>query len=161
MCSKRAIRLVVSQSTQPTVMVRRSIRPVEDGRSCFLVYQITLMMTLENARYAIERTASFIKVFFWSRSNASVPKDVSSPGSTINTDNWVWISWLKAHQTLRYFFKWQGTPAAYFPSSTSCDFAAHLSPFNIVIDLDFCTFPYLKPNQVRIDILVDSFSLLL
>ncbi|KAH0828889.1 glycoside hydrolase family 16 protein [Lanmaoa asiatica] len=69
--------------------------------------------------YAIERTSSFIKVFFWARKNASIPKDLSSPGSTIDTDNW-------------------GTPTAYFPSSINCDFTTHLSPFNIVINLDFC-----------------------
>ncbi|KAI9455818.1 glycoside hydrolase family 16 protein [Boletus coccyginus] len=69
--------------------------------------------------YAIERTSSFIKVFFWSRHSINVPKDISSPGSTIHTDNW-------------------GIPAAYFPSSANCNFATHLSPFNIVIDLDFC-----------------------
>ncbi|KAF8434387.1 glycoside hydrolase family 16 protein [Boletus edulis BED1] len=69
--------------------------------------------------YAIERTPSFIKVFFWSRHDPTTPKDVSSPGPNINTGNW-------------------GTPAAYFPSSSSCDFNTHLTAFNIVIDLDFC-----------------------
>lgn len=29
-------------------------------------------------------------------------------------------------------------PAAYFPSSATCNFATHLGSFNIVIDLDFC-----------------------
>ncbi|KAG6382199.1 glycoside hydrolase family 16 protein [Boletus reticuloceps] len=69
--------------------------------------------------YVIERTPSFIKVFFWSRHDPTTPKDVSSPGPKINTGNW-------------------GTPAAYFPSSSSCDFNTHLTAFNIVIDLDFC-----------------------
>ncbi|KAN0081723.1 glycoside hydrolase family 16 protein [Tylopilus felleus] len=69
--------------------------------------------------YAIERTPSFIKAFFWSRQSSDVPSDVSSPGSRIDTDNW-------------------GTPAAYFPSSGNCDFATHLTAFNIVINLDFC-----------------------
>ncbi|KAF8551537.1 glycoside hydrolase family 16 protein [Imleria badia] len=70
--------------------------------------------------YAIERTPSFIKVFFWPRWEfIDVPNDVKSPGSTIDTDNW-------------------GIPAAYFPSSATCDFATHLSSFNIEINLDFC-----------------------
>ena len=41
--------------------------------------------------YAMERTNSFIRVFFWPRNAGSVPSDVSSGASTINTDNWVRI----------------------------------------------------------------------
>ncbi|KIJ63521.1 glycoside hydrolase family 16 protein [Hydnomerulius pinastri MD-312] len=68
--------------------------------------------------YAIERTSSFVKIFFWERHSMSVPTDVTNPGSTINTENW-------------------GVPAAYFPD-TDCNFATHLGPHNIMIDLDFC-----------------------
>ena len=39
--------------------------------------------------YAMERTNSFIKVWFWTRSSGSVPSDVSSGATTVNTDNWV------------------------------------------------------------------------
>ncbi|KAH7883471.1 glycoside hydrolase family 16 protein [Phlebopus sp. FC_14] len=70
--------------------------------------------------YAIERTSSFIKIYFWERRSTSVPRDVSNPGSTIDTSNWAC-----------------GEPAAYFPD-TDCDFATHLGPHNIMIDLDFC-----------------------
>jgi len=69
--------------------------------------------------YVIERTPSYIKIFFWSRHDASVPKDVSNPGSKIDTSTW-------------------GTPMAYFPSSNNCDFKSHLGAMSIVIDLDFC-----------------------
>ncbi|KIK91498.1 glycoside hydrolase family 16 protein [Paxillus rubicundulus Ve08.2h10] len=68
--------------------------------------------------YAIERTSSLIKVFFWSRYSTSVPSNVKTPGSTIDTGSW-------------------GTPIAYFPN-TDCNFATHLGPHNIVIDLDLC-----------------------
>lgn len=38
--------------------------------------------------YAMERTTSFVKVWFWTR-NGNVPSDVKSGGSTVNTDAWV------------------------------------------------------------------------
>ncbi|KAH7909590.1 glycoside hydrolase family 16 protein [Hygrophoropsis aurantiaca] len=68
--------------------------------------------------YAIERTSSYISIYFWERGSTSVPNDVKYPGFTINTSTW-------------------GTPAAYFPS-TDCDFATHFGPHNIVINLTFC-----------------------
>ena len=39
--------------------------------------------------YAMERTDSFIKVWFWTRGSGAVPSDVSSGATTVNTDNWV------------------------------------------------------------------------
>ena len=39
--------------------------------------------------YAMERTDSFIKVWFWSRNDASVPADVKNGATSIDTDNWV------------------------------------------------------------------------
>ncbi|ETW76293.1 glycoside hydrolase family 16 protein [Heterobasidion irregulare TC 32-1] len=68
--------------------------------------------------YAIERTNSFIKVWFWARNDGSVPSDVSSGASSVNTGNW-------------------GTPDAYFPN-TSCDISSHFGPNNIIINLTFC-----------------------
>lgn len=68
--------------------------------------------------YAIERSSSYIKIFFWERTSDSVPSDVTSPGSSINTSNW-------------------GTPAAYFPD-TDCNFSTHFGPHNIIINLTFC-----------------------
>jgi len=53
----------------------------------------TLTLTLSGFdyrhRYALERTNSFIKVWFWSRSASGVPSDVSGGASSVNTDNWV------------------------------------------------------------------------
>ncbi|KAF9218726.1 hypothetical protein BS17DRAFT_761973, partial [Gyrodon lividus] len=68
--------------------------------------------------YAIERTPSFVKVFFWERYSTSVPGNVKNCGSTVDTGSW-------------------GTPAAYYPN-TDCDFSTHLGPQSIVIDLDLC-----------------------
>ena len=42
--------------------------------------------------YAMERTDTFIRVFFWDRGDASTPADVSSGAASIDTDNWVCIS---------------------------------------------------------------------
>ncbi|KAI0341217.1 endo-beta-glucanase [Trametopsis cervina] len=67
--------------------------------------------------YAMERTTSFIKVWFWPRSG-SVPNDLKSGASSINTDNW-------------------GTPTAYFPN-TSCDINSHFDANNIIINLTLC-----------------------
>ena len=105
MYMKRVMSLVVSQSTRPTVMVRRSIRSAEDGGSYPSIYHIAIM-TPDNVRYAIERTPSFINVFFWSRQSASIPSDVLNPGLTIDTDNWVWIECVRpgADHALRFFF---------------------------------------------------------
>ncbi|KAI0700431.1 endo-beta-glucanase [Cytidiella melzeri] len=65
--------------------------------------------------YAMERTNSFIKVWFWSR-NAAKPGDIGA--ASVNTDNW-------------------GSPIALFPN-TSCDIGAHFGPNNIIINLTFC-----------------------
>ncbi|TFY70103.1 hypothetical protein EVJ58_g41 [Rhodofomes roseus] len=68
--------------------------------------------------YTMERTSSEVKVWFWSRTDGSVPSDVSSGASTVNTDNW-------------------GTPAAYFPN-TSCDLSSVFSSNNIIFDITLC-----------------------
>lgn len=68
--------------------------------------------------YAMERTSSGIKVWFWSRQAGNAPSDVSSGASSVNTGNW-------------------GTPSAYFPN-TSCNIASKFGPQNIIINLTFC-----------------------
>ncbi|KAI0052819.1 glycoside hydrolase family 16 protein [Auriscalpium vulgare] len=67
---------------------------------------------------AMERTSSFIRIWFWQRDDANVPTDVKNGSGSINTDDW-------------------HTPDAYFPN-TSCDIASHFSDNNIVINLTFC-----------------------
>ncbi len=41
--------------------------------------------------YAMERTSSFIKVWFWSRTAGNIPSDVLNGAASVNTDNWVSI----------------------------------------------------------------------
>ncbi|KAJ6562592.1 2 beta-glucanase [Mycena capillaripes] len=67
--------------------------------------------------YAVERTNSFIKVWFWPR-NGGVPSDISSGSTSVNTANW-------------------GTPAANFPA-TSCPISSKFGSHNIIINLTFC-----------------------
>jgi len=68
--------------------------------------------------YAMERTDTEIKIWFWARNDGSVPGDVSGAPSSIDTSTW-------------------GTPFADFPS-TNCDLESHFGPNNIVFDLTFC-----------------------
>ncbi|KAI0036128.1 endo-beta-glucanase [Vararia minispora EC-137] len=68
--------------------------------------------------YAMERTPSFIKVWFWPRGASNLPSDVNSGANTINTSNW-------------------GEPDALFPN-TNCNIDSHFGPNNIVINLTFC-----------------------
>ncbi|EPQ55426.1 endo-beta-glucanase [Gloeophyllum trabeum ATCC 11539] len=68
--------------------------------------------------YAMERTSTFIKVWFWARNDPSVPADVSSGAQSVNTDAW-------------------GTSTAFFPN-TDCDIASKFGQNNIIINLTFC-----------------------
>ncbi|KAF4564594.1 hypothetical protein EYR36_002531 [Pleurotus pulmonarius] len=68
--------------------------------------------------FTVERTNSFIKVWFWGRNAGNVPSDVRNGASSVNTDAW-------------------GTPAAFFPN-TQCDIASHFNEHNIIINLTFC-----------------------
>lgn len=68
--------------------------------------------------YAMERTDSYIAVWFWERDDDSAPSDATSGAGTIDTTSW-------------------GTPAAYFPN-TDCDLATHFDANNIIINLTFC-----------------------
>jgi hypothetical protein len=68
--------------------------------------------------YAVERTTSFIKVWFWSRVATGIPSDVSGGATSVDTDNW-------------------GTPTAFFPD-TSCPISSIFGPHNIIFDLTFC-----------------------
>ncbi|KAJ7624602.1 glycoside hydrolase family 16 protein [Roridomyces roridus] len=67
--------------------------------------------------YAIERTDTFVNVWFWPR-NGNVPDDVRSGGTSVNTANW-------------------GTPTANFPN-TQCNFPQFFDSHNIIINLTFC-----------------------
>ncbi|KZT64040.1 glycoside hydrolase family 16 protein [Daedalea quercina L-15889] len=68
--------------------------------------------------YAMERTAEYIRVWFWARNQDGIPSDITGGASSVDTDDW-------------------GTPIAYFPD-TSCDIGKVFSENNIIIDLTFC-----------------------
>ncbi|KAF8659936.1 hypothetical protein AX16_001672 [Volvariella volvacea WC 439] len=68
--------------------------------------------------YAMERTNSFIKVWFWSRHDPTVPWAVKHGDGNINTDLF-------------------GIPSAYFPDDY-CDIASHFGEHHIIINLTFC-----------------------
>ncbi|KAJ7197730.1 glycoside hydrolase family 16 protein [Mycena pura] len=68
--------------------------------------------------YAIERTNTFINVWFWARGATNVPSDVRAGGTSVNTANW-------------------GTPVANFPNN-SCNFPQFFDGNNIIINLTFC-----------------------
>ncbi|KZT20534.1 glycoside hydrolase family 16 protein [Neolentinus lepideus HHB14362 ss-1] len=68
--------------------------------------------------YALERTPSTLKIWFWPRSAGGVPGDVRG-GGAVDTGAW-------------------GTPLALFPSSAQCDMESHLGPMSVIINLTFC-----------------------
>jgi len=69
--------------------------------------------------FAMERTNSYFKVWFWPRNSATVPSDVrANVGNQVNPSNW-------------------GTPVAFFPN-TSCNIPQFFSPHNIIINLTLC-----------------------
>ncbi|KAF8125507.1 2 beta-glucan [Boletus edulis] len=68
--------------------------------------------------YAIERSSTYISIWFWERGSSSIPSQVKYPRGTVDTSTW-------------------GTPAAFFPN-TNCDFSSHFGPMNIIINLTFC-----------------------
>ncbi|KAG9000521.1 hypothetical protein FRB94_005371 [Tulasnella sp. JGI-2019a] len=67
--------------------------------------------------YAMERTSTYIKIWFWAKNEASIPTDITSGATTVNPANW-------------------GTPTADFVA-TNCAFS-HFGPHNIIINLTFC-----------------------
>ncbi|KAJ3995238.1 2 beta-glucan [Lentinula boryana] len=71
-----------------------------------------------SALFAMERTSTFISIWFWPRSSTTVPAAVSGGNTEVITDNW-------------------GTPVAYFPN-TDCNIASEFEAHNFVINLTFC-----------------------
>ncbi|KAG9076025.1 hypothetical protein FRC06_009755, partial [Ceratobasidium sp. 370] len=68
--------------------------------------------------YAMERTTSYIKIWFWSRNSGNTPASVKSGSSSVDTSGW-------------------GQPTALFVNN-SCDMNSHFGPENIIINLTFC-----------------------
>lgn len=103
----------------------------------------------------MERTASFINIWFWSRGDSSVPSDVKNGATSVDTSNWVSfvvsaiadsrdttrITSVECYTPTLTIIS-QGTPSANFPD-TDCDIASHFGPHNIIINLTFCAFFFL------------------
>jgi hypothetical protein len=104
---------------------RRMVRETSQPLIHFFVRVESLTLFPPVCRYAMERTPTFIKVWFWQRHTSDVPSDVRNGNSgSINTDTW-------------------GTPTAYFPDS-QCDINSKFAPSNIIINLTFCEFSLLR-----------------
>ncbi|KIY67851.1 glycoside hydrolase family 16 protein [Cylindrobasidium torrendii FP15055 ss-10] len=68
--------------------------------------------------FAMEKTAEFIKVWFWARDDLWVPEDVREGEDVVKPAFW-------------------GIPMAHFPN-TQCDMDKFFGPQNIIINLTFC-----------------------
>jgi len=68
--------------------------------------------------YAMERTTTSIKVWFWSRQSAYIPAALTNGATSIDTSGW-------------------GEPTAYFPN-TDCNISSSFGSLNIIINLTFC-----------------------
>lgn len=53
--------------------------------------------------YAMERTDDFVKVWFWSATDTTVPSDVSTGAGSVNTDNWVRVPLDPSTHQIRHF----------------------------------------------------------
>ncbi|OBZ78871.1 putative glycosidase C21B10.07 [Grifola frondosa] len=75
--------------------------------------------------YVMERTTSFIKVWFWSRGDPTVPSDVSSGAASVNTDAFCDINaHFGAHNiiiNLTFCGDWAGIPSFFDQGSCSGD----------------------------------------
>ena len=65
----------------------------------------------------MERTDSFIKVWFWTRNAGNVPSDVKNGATTVDTDNWVCDQLLSCVliNSLTLFFVSAGQPIRILP----------------------------------------------
>ena len=70
-------------------------------------------------------------MYFWPRGDRSIPLEIASgDAQSIDLDDYLRDGGGAPE-------RW-GTPQAFFPASSSCDFNAHFSPHNLVINLSFC-----------------------
>ena len=100
-----------------------------------------LIVTMFLYRFAVERTDSDIKIWFWPRCSLFVPFDVRKNLNTVNPLTWVCENFILLSSLIVFVNKTyhllQGFPAAHFPN-TDCDMASHFSEENIIINLTLC-----------------------
>jgi hypothetical protein len=97
-----------------------------------------------DCRYALERTNSFIKVWFWGRGSSSTPAEVANGAGSINTDNWVRRMFLQLGRLTNSLSRKKGRPDAYFPDA-QCDIGAHFGPASIILNIDLCEWLRMAP----------------
>ncbi len=118
-----------------SAMEHLSTTTVEDGEYysslelCYL--QVGTLTSL--FRYAVERTDTFIKIWFWARNNNNIPADIPGENANINTDAWVCVDTTSTSEQFLNFG--QGTPFAYFPN-TSCSISDKFGAHNIIINCE-------------------------
>lgn len=100
----------------------------------------TLNAIYSGDRFAIERTTTYINVWFWPQNVGNPPADVRNPVGTVNTANWVrLLVGMRNSRAEKLILDAQGTPFANFPN-TQCDIASMFGPHNIIINLTFCSY---------------------
>lgn len=79
--------------------------------------------------YAIVRTSDNVRVWFWSRNEATIPQEISNPSQAL----------LNSQEHIYPSDSW-GTPEAVFPlgSNGQCDYDSHFDPHSLVFDLTLC-----------------------
>lgn len=82
----------------------------------------------------MERTVDAISIWYWARDATNVPVGVADGNSEVITDNWVSPSLLLDVVLNTNLFNSQGTPVAFFPTSSTCDLATEFTAHNIVIN---------------------------
>lgn len=127
MLLQTATLVVAYRQLYPTAMDPRSTTMAAGGVSISSCFYFLSRLIVGQIRYALERTPTFIKIWFWPRSATNIPSDVLNGASSINTDTW-------------------GTPTAYFPN-TQCDINSKFSPANIIINLTFCEFRFARQGS--------------
>lgn len=87
----QAIRDAVSRSQRRRVLAPHLMITVVDGMCLSLtsISQRSYEVMRDECRYAVERTSTYIKIFFWPRNSYSVPDEVKNGSYEVHPDNWV------------------------------------------------------------------------
>lgn len=100
-------------------------------------------------RFALERTDSYINIWFWPRSCVfEIPPEVVLGFPFVYPPSWVCEIYSIALSLIFINTILQGTPTANFPN-TSCNISSHFSEENIIINLTLCK-PFILLTLLRI-----------
>lgn len=95
MSTLRAIPDAVLLSLMGTALGRISTTWAVAGE---LHFSQTFIEVANPTRYAIERSSTYISIYFWERGSSSVPNQVRYPGGTVDTSTWVIDSYRRSGQ---------------------------------------------------------------